>query len=48
MVLARPKLSRGLIVGVSPHVLLVWPGKAAEAIEELKKMGHAPRVVNPP
>jgi hypothetical protein len=43
--LARPRLSRLIVGRLTPEVLLVWPGKAAEAVEELRKMGHTPQVV---
>jgi hypothetical protein len=43
--LARPKLGRLIVGRLTPTVLLVTPGKAAEVVEELRKMGHAPQVV---
>ena len=43
--LARPRLSRLVVGRLTPDVLLVWPGKAAEVVEELRKMGHTPQVV---
>jgi hypothetical protein len=44
--LARPKLGRLIVGRLTPDVLLVWPGKAAEAVDELRKMGHTPQVVS--
>ncbi len=46
--LARPKLARLIVGRLAPDLLLVWPGKAAEAVEELKKMGHTPSVAGTP
>lgn len=43
--LARPKLSRLVIGRLTDEILLLRPGKAGEAIEELRKMGHTPQVV---
>lgn len=43
--LARPQLSRLIIGRLINDVLLVRPGKVAEAVEELRKMGHTPQVV---
>lgn len=42
--LARPRLSRMILGRLTDDVLLVRPGKAAEVVEELRKMGHTPRV----
>jgi hypothetical protein len=43
--LARPKLGRLVIGRLAPHVLLIQPGKAADVVEELRKMGHTPQLV---
>jgi hypothetical protein len=43
--LARKKLAEDLLGRLTPQVLLIKPGRAAAVIEELKKMGHTPRVV---
>lgn len=42
--LARPKLSRMIIGRLIGDVLLVRPGKVADVVEELRKMGHTPQV----
>lgn len=42
--LARPKLARFIVGRLTPDALLVQPGAANEVIEELKRMGHTPRV----
>ena len=42
--LARPKMSRLIVGRLAPDLLLAWPGKAAEVVEELRKMGHTPSV----
>jgi hypothetical protein len=42
--LARKKLSEDILGRLTPYVLLVKPGKAHAVVEELKKMGHSPRV----
>lgn len=44
--LARPKLGRLIIGRLVDDVLLVRPGRTAEVVEELKKMGHTPQVVS--
>ena len=46
--LARPKLGRLILGRLTPEVLLVWPGKGNEVVEELRKMGHSPQVVGNP
>lgn len=43
--LSRTRLSRLVIGRLTDQVLLVRPGKVAEVIDELKKMGHTPQVV---
>lgn len=43
--LARPKLNKTIIGRLTADVLLVRHGKVAELVEELKRMGHTPRVV---
>jgi hypothetical protein len=44
--LARKKLSAEVAGRLSDRVLLIRPGKVNVVLEELKKMGHAPQVVN--
>lgn len=43
--LARKKLSAEIAGRLSDKVLLIKPGRVNVVLEELKKMGHAPRVV---
>ena len=43
--LARPKLGRLIVGRLTADLLLVSPGKAAEVVDELRKMGHTPQVV---
>ena len=43
--LARKTLSRWVIGRLSDTVLLVQPGESESVIEELRRMGHTPRVV---
>lgn len=43
--LARKKLAEEILGRLTPQVLLLRPGKVQAVIEELKKMGHSPRVV---
>jgi hypothetical protein len=43
--LARKTLSRWVIGRLSDTVLLVQPGESEAVIEELRRMGHTPRVV---
>ncbi len=42
--LARKKMAEDILGRLTPQVLLVKPGRAQVVVEELKKMGHAPRV----
>jgi hypothetical protein len=44
--LARKKLAAEVAGRLSDRVLLIRPGKVNVVLEELKKMGHAPQVVN--
>jgi hypothetical protein len=44
-VLARKTLSRWIVGRLSETVLLVQPDEADAVIEELRRMGHTPRVV---
>jgi hypothetical protein len=43
--LARKTLSRWVVGRLSDTVLLVQPDEADAVIEELRRMGHTPRVV---
>ncbi len=43
-ILARPKLSKWIIGRLSPDILLIQPGHAEEVIEELRKIGHTPKI----
>lgn len=43
--LARKKLAEDLVGRLTPTVLLVRPHRAAAVLEELKRMGHTPRVL---
>jgi len=43
--LARKKLASDIAGRLSDKALLVRPGRVAAVVEELKRMGHAPRVV---
>ncbi|HMO34992.1 MAG TPA: hypothetical protein PKA06_03015 [Gemmatales bacterium] len=43
--LARKKLAEEILGRLTPQVLLLRPGKVQAVIEELKKMGHSPRVL---
>lgn len=43
--LARKKLAEEILGRLTPQVLLLRPGKVQTVIEELKKMGHSPRVL---
>jgi hypothetical protein len=43
--LARPKLGRVIVGRLTADCLLVTPGKAAEVVDELRKMGHTPQVI---
>ncbi|WP_337175225.1 hypothetical protein [Paludisphaera sp.] len=42
--LARKSLSRLILARLSDTVLLVKPDEADGAVEELRKMGHTPRI----
>lgn len=42
--LARPKLARFIVGRLTPDALLIHPGAANDVVEELKRMGHTPRV----
>ncbi|MDE2507893.1 MAG: hypothetical protein KGM43_11830 [Planctomycetota bacterium] len=44
-ILARKSLSRMVIGQVSPTALLVETEEEESLVEELKRLGHAPRVV---
>jgi hypothetical protein len=43
--LARKKLAAEVAGRLSDKVLLIRPGRLAGVLEELKKMGHAPKVI---
>lgn len=43
--LSRPKLAREVAGRLNERVLLVRPGRVESVVEELKRMGHTPRVV---
>lgn len=43
--LARKKLAEEILGRLTPQVLLLRPGKVQTVIDELKKMGHSPRVM---
>ncbi len=43
--LARKKLAQEVAGRLSDRALLIRPGRAEAVIEELKRMGQAPRVV---
>jgi len=43
--LARKKLAEEVLGRLTPQVLLLRPGKVQTVIDELKKMGHSPRVL---
>jgi hypothetical protein len=42
--LARKSLARLVLARLSDTVLLVKPDEADAAVEELRKMGHTPRI----
>jgi hypothetical protein len=42
--LARPRLGRLIVGRLTDDVLLVRHGQVAEVVDELRKMGHTPRV----
>jgi hypothetical protein len=44
--LARKRLAQDIAGRLSDRALLVRPGRADSVVEELKKMGHTPRVVS--
>ncbi len=44
-ILARKTLTRPIAGRLSDTVILVHPGSEDEVLEELRKMGHTPRVV---
>ena len=46
--LAHSKLSQWIIGRLADRVLLVRPGKVADVVEELKRIGHTPQVVGSP
>jgi hypothetical protein len=46
-VLARPKLATEIVGRLSETVLLVRPGRWEVVVSELRKLGHAPRIVHP-
>jgi hypothetical protein len=43
--LARKALARWVLGRMSDTVLLVEPGESEAVVEELRRMGHTPRVV---
>jgi hypothetical protein len=43
--LARKKLAQDVAGRLSDRVLLVRPGRVEAVVEELRRMGHTPRVV---
>jgi hypothetical protein len=43
--LARKTLGRLVLARLSETILLVKPDEAEAAIEELRRMGHSPRIV---
>jgi hypothetical protein len=43
--LARKKLAEEILGRLTPQVLLLKPGKIQTVVDELKKMGHSPRVM---
>lgn len=43
--LARKKLAQDIAGRLSDRVLLVRPGRVDAVLEELQKMGHAPKVI---
>jgi hypothetical protein len=44
--LSRKKLAQEVAGRLSDRVLLVRPGRVEGVLEELRKMGHTPQVVN--
>jgi hypothetical protein len=45
--LARRQLAHDLAGRLTPTVLLIRPGRVPAVVEELRKMGHTPRVYSP-
>ncbi|MCS7022852.1 MAG: hypothetical protein NZU63_13615 [Gemmataceae bacterium] len=45
-VLARPRLAADIVGRLSPTVLLVRPGRWEAVVAELRKLGHAPRIIS--
>jgi hypothetical protein len=45
-ILARRKLAHDIVGRLTERALLVRPGRVEAVVDELKKMGHTPRVVN--
>ena len=43
--LARRQLADAIAGRLTPQVLLIRPGRVQAVIEELKRMGHTPKVV---
>lgn len=46
-ILARPKLAAEIVGRLSETVLLIRPGRWEAVVAELRKLGHAPRIVQP-
>lgn len=44
--LARKKLAGEVVGRLSDRVLLIRPGRMDAVLDELRKMGHTPQVVN--
>jgi len=44
-VLARRKLAQDIVGRLTDRALLVRPGRVEAVVEELRRMGHTPRVV---
>lgn len=42
--LARKKLAEDIVGRLTDRVLLVRPGRTGAVVEELRRMGHTPRV----
>lgn len=45
--LARKKLAQDLVGRLTDRALLVRPGRVEAVVEELRNMGHTPRVEGP-
>lgn len=43
--LSRRKLADDIVGRLTEHVLLVRPGRIQAVLEEIRRMGHTPRVV---